>query len=85
MGFLNLYRLLHILPQETLKDIKIVFLIGFQILNLLFTGVDPITSLTRPTPRVSFAGDQKLLAGKANLPQVEKILFLGESVMILSL
>lgn len=35
LGFLNFYRLLPIWPQETLKDTKIVFLIGFQILNLL--------------------------------------------------
>lgn len=35
LGFPNFYRWLHSLPQETLKDLKIVFLIGFLILNQL--------------------------------------------------
>lgn len=35
LGFPNFYRRQHSLPQETLKDLKIVFLIGFLILNRL--------------------------------------------------
>lgn len=80
LGFLNFYRRLYILPQETLKDTKIVFLIWFLILNLHFhwrwscnfshqTYVAPVLQVTKPT------SCSKMLADKANFKKKDLCLW----------